>query len=282
MNDKSVEPDISVIMTIWNEEDSIVDVLDALDEQILLPSSVVIVDDGSTDRTPHIIKESRMKYHFKLISASSANRSGSRGPGRAHLLNRALGLLEGEPCVPAYIMKLDGDHVLSRQYIENIVARMEADPRLAVAGGWISDEWYDEDAPRGSGMIIRTSFWREANGMRFFLSYGWEAYISLKAQQMGYTVRCFKDVPSWVTRKTDYSDGTVSGRAMYACGYYWPNVLLNSLAKARHSPKLAVQIMSAYLDPGGISRLGISDWVRASQRKSMFERLSRILKNLEV
>jgi poly-beta-1,6-N-acetyl-D-glucosamine synthase len=273
--------DVAVIMTVWNEEDSIADVLDALDEQILRPSAVVIVDDGSTDTTPSIIEEGQAKYRFKLSVVTRASCSRSRGPGRAYLLNQALAVLKLESSVPAYVMKLDGDHILSRHYIEKVVARMEADPCLAVAGGWIVDEWYDEEAPRGSGLIIRTSFWQEASGLQFIPSYGWETWVRLKALQMGYTTRSFKDVLSWVTRKTNYSDGIVTGRAMYACGFYWLGVLLTSLTRARQSPRLAVQIVSAYLGPGGISKLDISDWVRTSQKKSTFDRISQILKNPE-
>ncbi len=42
--------DISFITTVYNEEGSIIEFLQSLKRQTLLPGEIVIVDGGSTDR----------------------------------------------------------------------------------------------------------------------------------------------------------------------------------------------------------------------------------------
>jgi biofilm PGA synthesis N-glycosyltransferase PgaC len=271
---------VGVVMAIRNEEESIASVLDALDRQTLAPSRVVVVDDGSTDNTPRILRQSNAKRRFDLRVLTLPYHEGSKvaKPQLAQVLNAGLILLK-DPPVPDYVMKLDGDHLLPPTYLERMIEKMQNDPSLAVASGWIVGEPYDERAPRGSSMIIRTRFWKEANAMKFYVNYGWEDWIHLKALQMGYTSRCFKEIQTRVHRTTDSSKGALYGRAMYALGYDWFYALGACMVRSRHSPKIAVRMLSGYLRPGGVSRLDISDWVGKTQRQSIPRAISRILRD---
>jgi glycosyltransferase involved in cell wall biosynthesis len=155
--------DLAVIMAVRNEAHHIAVVLDALERQTAKPSMVVIVDDESTDGTKNSIDEALTRYHFRIHPVYLTQQRGTKGPGRAYVINRGLEKVTQWPRVPGYVMKLDGDHMLP-DYIERILTRMEARSNIALAGGWIMGEPYDEYAPRGSSMIIRTSFWQRANG----------------------------------------------------------------------------------------------------------------------
>jgi glycosyltransferase involved in cell wall biosynthesis len=59
-------PEISVVVAAYNEEDTIGMVLDALGE-LDLDMEVIVVDDGSTDRTASIV-EARTGPRLQLIS----------------------------------------------------------------------------------------------------------------------------------------------------------------------------------------------------------------------
>ena len=55
---------ISVIIPAYNAEDTITKCLGALEKQALQPEEIIIVDDGSTDRTLEVLSE------LKIQSAS--------------------------------------------------------------------------------------------------------------------------------------------------------------------------------------------------------------------
>jgi glycosyltransferase involved in cell wall biosynthesis len=272
-------PSVGVITAVRNEEESIADVLGALDRQTLLPSRVVVVDDGSTDNTSRILRQDEAKHLFDLRVVTLPYHEGSNvgKPQLAQVLNMGLVFLK-EPPVPDYVMDLGGDHVLPATYLERILAEMELDPNLAVASGWIIGEAYDRNTPRGSGMVISTRFWTEANGIRFPVNYGWEAWIRLKALQMGYSTRCFRDIQLKVQRRTG-SKGVNQGRMMYALGYNWFYALGTCMIRALYSPKNAVGMLSAYLRPGHVTRYDISDWVDLTQRRSIPKMIFRVLRN---
>lgn len=86
---------ISVILTAFNEEKYIAKAVESILNQTLADWELIIVDDGSTDRTPDILNE----FEDPRISIISQENSGP-GAGR----NRALKMACGE-----YIMYLDGD-----------------------------------------------------------------------------------------------------------------------------------------------------------------------------
>ena len=49
---------ISVVIPVKNGEDTLGNLLEALNAQDILPKEIVIIDDGSTDRTVEIVQAS--------------------------------------------------------------------------------------------------------------------------------------------------------------------------------------------------------------------------------
>jgi len=267
-------------MAVRNEERWLGDVLDALERQTLPLSRVVVVDDGSIDNTPRIIAHYRAepRFNLKVVTLPYHPKSKVSTPELARVWNAGIALLR-DPPIPAYVMILGGDTLLPPTYVEQIIAKMEQNPNFAVASGWIVGEPYDADAPYGSSRVIRTLFWTEANGMQFHVSYGWEDWVHLKALQMGYQSCCFREIHSYVLRKTGNSNGVSYGRAMYVEGYHWLYAVGASLVRSHYSPKTAGQILSGYVRPGRIPKLDVSDWVGNTQKKSIPKKVSQVLRN---
>jgi len=73
----------SVVATVYNEEDSIVALLDSLINQSLLPSEIVLVDGGSSDSTIPLITEKakESKVTIKVLKHPGLNRSEGRNIG---------------------------------------------------------------------------------------------------------------------------------------------------------------------------------------------------------
>jgi glycosyltransferase involved in cell wall biosynthesis len=271
---------LGVVVAVRNEEGSIEKVLRALDEQRLRPVEVVVVNDGSTDKTPSVLEKTSNTLHYKLtvVTLPFHSKSLVGRPELARVFNSGLRVLrDGEPLVD-YVMILGGDHALPPYYCERILDSMEKDERLAVASGWITNEPFWENVPRGSSMVVRVQFWKDAGDLQFPVNYGWESWVYLKAMQLGYRTRSFKDIPTTISRKTNLMKGVLYGRAMYALGYDWTYALGRSLLVARKSPRAAFQMLAGYLNHNGVSKLEVSAFLAAEQRRMILKRAVGILR----
>jgi hypothetical protein len=97
---------------------------------------------------------------------------------------------------------------------------MIKDPKLALCSGIIEGE--KSIVPRGSGRLVRADFWRSV-GFRYPENYGFETYLVLKAQQLGYNVKVLKSLSSQTLRKTgrNYKKNVYIsyGKSLKALGY---------------------------------------------------------------
>jgi hypothetical protein len=107
--------------------------LDTVMAQTIKPTTWVIVDDGSTDDTPHILAE----YAARLpaIRVVSRKDRGTRavGPGVIEAFYAGLETVRLEDF--DYICKLDLDLDLPQRYFEILIRHMEEDPRIGTCSG---------------------------------------------------------------------------------------------------------------------------------------------------
>lgn len=133
---------VSLICTVKNEEETILDWLESLENQSRLPDEVVIVDGGSTDRTVELIKEfmKRSKLNILLIVAPGANIAQGR--------NIAI-----ENSTHDIIACTDAGCRLHPHWLENIVKPFEEDPSVDVVSG-VYFPWYENEFQEVAGYII--------------------------------------------------------------------------------------------------------------------------------
>lgn len=100
---------ISIIIPVYNEEASIGDCLTSLQGQTLKSNEIIIVDDGSTDKTVEIVN----KYPVKLLKQNHF------GPGSA----RNLGAKEAAGEILIFI---DADMTFDKDFIKNLTAPIKS------------------------------------------------------------------------------------------------------------------------------------------------------------
>ncbi len=104
----SIERKVSVIIPTYNEEKTIVNCLNSLLDQANISIEIIVVDDGSTDRTVSIVKQFIVTKNNKLIRIYPRKHS---GPGSA----RNFGSKKAKGRVLVFV---DADMTFEKNFIE--------------------------------------------------------------------------------------------------------------------------------------------------------------------
>lgn len=79
---------LSVIIPVYNEQETVATLLQRV-EAVPLDKEIIVIDDGSTDSTPEILREFETKQGFTVL-----RHDGNRGKGRA--IRSALDIAQGD------------------------------------------------------------------------------------------------------------------------------------------------------------------------------------------
>lgn len=120
--DDEYMPKVSVIIPAYNEEVGIRRTVKSVLQSDYPIQEVIVVDDGSTDRTASIVKKRfRNSKRFKLITKKNG--------GKASALNIGFQIASGE-----IVVTVDADNILLKETISCLVAHFK-DPRVGAVSG---------------------------------------------------------------------------------------------------------------------------------------------------
>jgi poly-beta-1,6-N-acetyl-D-glucosamine synthase len=245
-----------LISPVRNEEAFLEPIAGALAGQTRPPDLWLVVNDGSTDRTPEILEELAGRIDFLQVLDTS--KLPKIGPVKDRLATAAearafnLGLANVEWRSFTHIAKLDGDTELPPRYFELLLSRFAEDRTLGLAGGM-----YADPSPDGNGWKVVNMptehhvpgtlkcYTRECfeaiGGIREQL--GWDTIDETYARMRGYRTRSYGDLVAHHHRPWGSADGTLRGRARHGeCAYIahfsLPWVALRSFKVARSRPRV--------------------------------------------
>jgi len=122
-----------IVTPAHNEGRYIVETIESVIRQTVLPSCWVIVDDGSTDDTAAIVQSYARRHGFIRYHGRR------RDATQTYFASNVYAIMEGVAQVAAldydFIAVLDADITLPADYYAQILARFEAEPTLGVASG---------------------------------------------------------------------------------------------------------------------------------------------------
>ena len=146
---------VAVVIIARNEENSIKKTIDCLKIQNLIPYRIIVINDGSTDKTGEILSQIE---NVEVINRPRREESYLAKKELANTINFGLEKLKNDhDC--NFIMISGADAIYPKDYLSSIVERMRAQPKIAISSGIIEGEFSIE--PRGAGRVVRYDFWKK-------------------------------------------------------------------------------------------------------------------------
>ena len=224
--------------------------IDSLVSQTVLPAEWIIVDDGSVDETADIaLTAARLHPWIHLVQRQEA---GARDIGYGDTAAFCAGLKSLNTNDYDFVFKIDADVVLGVRYLQVILQKFAANPRLGIATGDV-DELVrgnlvrTRHLPMGfNGMIKgwRRTCFEDIGGIP--MGPGWDGIDCYKAMMLGWQTVTFEDEDLRVIHLRPAGSSVIStwhgwtnhGRALHFIGAH-PGWVLASAFHHLASPTCA-------------------------------------------
>lgn len=200
---------VSLICPIYNEKDSISDLINSMISQSKKPDEIIFVDSFSTDGTVGIIKEFSKKYKFIKLIQEKSNIAKARNIA---IKNSKYNI----------IAATDAGSKLDKSWLENITKPFEGESVDIVSGGYIAtsnggvedylamitvkplEEWDEKTfLPSGRSIAFRKKVWEEVGGYPENLYTGEDTLFDLNLKKKGFKFKLQKSaMVYWRGRNT--------------------------------------------------------------------------------
>jgi poly-beta-1,6-N-acetyl-D-glucosamine synthase len=287
---------VLIISPMRNEAAHLERVARSVEQQSRPPDVWLVIDDGSDDATPELMRELGERIGFMRVlrtpdgfTADSGDRHTVAAAPRA--FNWALRTVNWREFT--HIGKLDGDIELPQDYFARLLEEFDRDPQLGIGGGvlveQVGSEWrLMRTAPhhvRGALKLYRRECFEAIDGVQELL--GWDGIDQTYARMRGYATRSFEHIVARHHRAVGSADGILRGRVRggathYALGFSFPWVVLKALKYGRMRPVgiSAAAFMYGYLQAMWHSAPKVQDaeyrrFVRRDERRRLLGALRR-------
>lgn len=293
------ENHVLIITPVRNEADHIERVAAGLMAQTRRPERWVVVDDGSTDATPQILRRLAGELEFLSVvttprgfTMAAADRLAVAAAPRA--FNYGLHTLDpAELSLFTHVGKLDGDIELAPDYYTTILAEFARHPELGIAGGLVlehhGEEWQPTSSARehvrGALKLYTRECFAAIGGVRERL--GWDAVDETMARMHGFETRSFDHAEAYHHRHTGSADGRLRGHVRWGESHWivhqglpWTVARAAKVARAKPVGLSGLAYLYGYARAGlrRVPRVeieGYRKFVRAEHRRRIFGRLRR-------
>jgi glycosyltransferase involved in cell wall biosynthesis len=203
-----------------NEEKNLPEVSRSVIEQKLKPELWIIIDDGSTDRTPSILEDLHLRYpwiHSIRLPPRPRDITFHYSYVCKQGFDYAIEYCKKNNIEFEYISLLDADTVLEEDYFGKLLVEFKKDNHLGIVSGGVyydtdgklSLEGTTKDLPRGTGRIWKKECFLETGGYQVEPSP--DSISNIKALLRGWRLMQYADVVQIQKRKTSASNGLWSG-----------------------------------------------------------------------
>ena len=279
----------ALISPCRNEQDYMRRTLDSVVAQTVRPDVWVVIDDGSTDRTPEILAEYAAAHDWIKVVVKPDRGHRAVGPGVIEAFYYGLDQIDIDAY--DYICKLDLDLDLPPAYFETLMARMVANPRIGscsgkayfkTARGEMQSEGIGDEMSVGASKFYRVNCFKQIGG--FAREVMWDGIDCHKSRQLGW-IACSWDAPELnfehLRPMGSSQKGILTGRRRHGFGQYYMGshplfFIASALFRFAHPPYVigGIYNLIGYLEAAlkGAPRHGDTElrtFIRRYQRRAL-------------
>lgn len=222
-----------VVTPCKNEGENLPNLISSVVAQTIRPVLWVIVDDGSTDTTPEITRETAKKYAWIRVLRLN---EGERDIGLHYAtvvktgFSHAISYCEENGLEYNYLGILDGDLTIPPTFYENIMIEFEKDIELGIASGGTKHIIGDHvqyakasiNEPSGGHMLIRRKCFENCGGIS--ISYSTDSVLKAKARLGGWKTKRFEENVAIEIRDVNAAEGYWKGFIYNGKSSYYLNI----------------------------------------------------------
>ena len=145
---------VSIILPVYNSEDYIERCVESILNQTYKDFEIIIINDGSKDNSQEIIDRYKEEYPDTIVAIEQKNK------GVARTRNYGIQIANGK-----YIMFIDNDDFMDKDYVETYVKNIEEDDLDMVIGGY--------RRPTKNGRIVRKLVMKNEKWSKYKLMAPW-------------------------------------------------------------------------------------------------------------
>jgi len=192
------KPTYLVISPGRNEAKFMRQTLDTVVAQTVRPDKWIIVDDGSTDDSPAILKEYEEKHDWIEVITRDNRGHRSVGPGVVDAFYTGLEAIDYKQF--DYLCKLDLDLNLPNEYFEELIKRCEENPRVGTCSGKaymkldsgvLESEKISDEMSVGASKFLRVRCFDQIGG--FVRQVNWDGIDCHTARMYGWVAVSWDD-----------------------------------------------------------------------------------------
>lgn len=189
----------AIIAPCRNEANFMRKTLDSILLQSIAPALLLVVDDGSTDDTPKILDEYKPKMPYLRVVTRADRGTRAVGGGVIEAFYAGFDTITIDDY--DYICKLDLDLILPPAYFENLMKRLEANPRLGTCSGKpyfphpdtgvLTSEGCGDETSIGASKFYKVACFKDIGG--FVRQVMWDGIDCHTCRMKGWIARSWDD-----------------------------------------------------------------------------------------
>jgi glycosyltransferase involved in cell wall biosynthesis len=235
--------DYILVTPCKNEEKSLPKLAESVVSQTIKPKIWVIVDDGSTDKTPDILKDLTSKHRW-IQNIRLNEKPRDLGIHLAEVYRTGFSNAT-DYCMErnihySYIGSIDADIIIEADYFESLIREFEKSSNLGICSGHVGNIvnnkviWseFRKDLPSGGARLWRKECFVDTGG--YLRTCSPDSVSNVKAMIRGWDIRQFEDIKMISTRAYASAEGQWKGYKKigannYFIGYTPLHVLLKGI-----------------------------------------------------
>jgi glycosyltransferase involved in cell wall biosynthesis len=216
-----------------NEETFLPKVIESIASSTLTPNLWIIVDDNSSDKTPHILRDNAQLYDFIEVLTLTEEHPRDLAFHYSYVcrmgFNYVTRLAQERGIDWDYIVLLDADTIVDSDYFENVLNEMNNNYKIGISSGDVYSLKNEKkirvksfgDIPSGTARVWRKKCFYDSQG--YLITYAPDSVSRVKARIKGWDTVRFEKYRAYQLRDTSSANGLWRGSVVTGESAYYLN-----------------------------------------------------------